>query len=152
MITQLVPFAMAAILLAAMAIEVRKGRIPNWLTLLPFVVFAVVLLTGGDVWALMPQIYLALAVFVAGLLLFAVAGIGAGAVKLMTGLALFVPVGEAFFTLIVFISALFASAVIIVQLRKFAGSEQSKWHVMANAVLPMSIPIGIAGLASLFWL
>ncbi|WP_234417088.1 prepilin peptidase [Loktanella sp. Alg231-35] len=150
MIAQYVPVAMAAILIAAMVLEVRTGRLPNWLTLTPFALFAVVLFSAGDIWALMPQVYLGVGVFVAGLLLFAIAGIGAGAVKLMSGVALFVPVSEAFYTLMVFMTAFFVSAFVIVQLRKYAGSEQSKWYVMAHAVLPMSIPIGIAGLVSLF--
>jgi prepilin peptidase CpaA len=150
MIAPYVSFAIAAILLAAILLETKTGKIPNWLTLLPFVVFIAVLALTEDRSALYGQMGLAAAVFGFGLLLFAFAGFGAGAVKLMTGLALFIPLSEGLWTLGVFIVALFASAFIIVQLRKFVGSEQSSWYLMAKPVLPMSVPIGIAGLASLF--
>ena len=152
MITQLAPLAMAAILIAAMGIEIRIGRIPNWLTLLPFVLFAAVFVMADDWSSLYWQIGFAAVVFVAGLLLFAFAGFGAGAVKLVTGLALFMPFDTVGYAVLVFIVALFVSTVFIIQLRKMIGSEQSTWHLRANAVLPMSVPIGIAGLAALFLL
>ncbi len=151
MITAYIPYLIAAILLVAMALELRTGRIPNWLTLLPFALFAVALIMADDWAVLLPQVYLAIAVFVAGLLLFAFAGFGAGAVKLMTGLVLFVPWGEAGYTLATFVAALFVCAFLIVQLRKAFGSETSGWHVWRKPVMPMSLPIGLAGLASLFW-
>ncbi len=152
MIAQYAPMVVAAILIAAMGLEIKLGRIPNWLTLLPFVVFIGVLAAADDWTPFYWQIGLAAGVFVVGLVLFAVAGFGAGAVKLMTGLALFVPIEKAFYALLVFIVALFVSSFVIIQLRKVIGSEQSTWHLMANAVLPMSLPIGIAGLTALFWL
>ena len=152
MIAQYVPYAVAAILVVAMMLEVKTGRIPNWLTALPFVLFIVVLVLAEDRWALMPQVYFSLGMFVAGLVLFAVAGFGAGAVKLMTGVVLFIPLSEAFSTLAVFIVALFVCAIIIVQLRKVVGSDDSAWHIWRKPVMPMSLPIGIAGVASLFWL
>lgn len=152
MIAQYLPHAMAAILIAAIVLEVRTGRIPNWLTSLPFVLFVVGLILAEGPSGFYWQMGLAACVFALGLLLFAFAGFGAGAVKLMTGTALFIPLDKALASLGVFIAALFISAVVIVQLRKAMGSAQSKWHVMAKPVLPMSIPIGIAGLTALFWL
>lgn len=152
MIAQYIPVAMSAILIVAIGFEVRTGRIPNWLTLLPFLLFFAVLIWTDRITEFYWQLGLAAAVFAFGLLMFAVAGFGAGAVKLMTGLALFVPLDTAFYTFLTFMAAFFVSAVVIVQLRKIIGSEQSKWHVMSKAVLPMSIPIGIAGLAAFFWL
>jgi Flp pilus assembly protein protease CpaA len=152
MIAQIVPWAMAAILILATGWQIRTGRIPNWLTLLPFVLFVGVVITAEDWTQFYGQAGLAVGVFAAGLLLFFFAGFGAGAVKLMTGLALFVPLSAALYTFLIFIVAMFISSFAIIQLRKSIGSEQSKWHLMANAVLPMSVPICIAGLAALFWL
>ena len=150
MIAQLVPYAMAAILLAAMLLEMRTGRIPNWLTLLPFVLFILLAASGADRSALAWQLGLAALVFVLGIGLFIVGGIGAGAVKLAAGLALFVPWAMGLKALGSFVGLLFLTTFLVVQIRKGFGSEQSKWYVMSHNVLPMSLPIGLTGLAVLF--
>jgi len=152
MLTVTALYAMAVLLIAAFLLEVRTGRIPNWLTLLPPALFIVVLLLADDRSALYWQIALAAGVFAAGLILFAIGGMGAGAVKLMAGAALFVPVGQAFYAFLVYLAAFFLTAVVIVQLRKFFGSEDSAWHVMAKPVIPLSLPIAVAGIAGMFLL
>ena len=152
MIVELIPMAMAAVLVLAMVLEIKTGRIPNWLTLLPFVLFAVLLVMAEDRTALYWQIGLAAGVFVFGIVMFAIGGSGAGAVKLMTGTALFVPLSNALYTAIVFFVIFFVSSFIFVQLRKAIGSEGSSWHLMANAVLPLSFSIGCAGLVGMFLL
>ncbi len=150
MIAQYATFAMAAILILAMALEIRTGRIPNWLTALPFVIFAAVMVFADDRAALLWQIGLSAGVFVFGLVMFSIGGMGAGAVKLMAGMALFLPLQNAFFTLLVFLAVFFVSTVVFIQFRKIFGSEDSAWHVMANAVLPLSFSVGIAGLIGMF--
>ncbi|MFN3663516.1 prepilin peptidase [Yoonia sp.] len=146
-----VPVVMSVILIAAMVIELRTGKIPNLLTLLPFVLFMLVLVTSPDPSAFGPQLIGAAVVLVIGLVLFAVAGFGAGAVKLLTGLALFVPLDRALVTFGIFVAAMFVGTFVILQIRKGFAVEGSDWVVLAKGVLPMSWPIGIAGL-SLFWL
>ncbi|MBE0414844.1 prepilin peptidase, partial [Yoonia sp.] len=103
MIVEYLPYAMAVVLLAAIFVELRTGKIPNWLTLLPFVMFVVVAATAHDRAALGWQMGLAAGVFVVGILGFVFAGFGAGAVKLMTGVALFVPLEKGIFALMVFV-------------------------------------------------
>lgn len=152
MIAQYVPYAMAAVLIAAMLVELRVGKIPNWLTLLPFVLFIVLAATGADRTALAWQLGLAALVFGVGIAMFIFAGFGAGAVKLMTGIALFVPWDKGWYALGVFVGALFVIAFVIINLRKMVGSEDSKWHILAKNVLPMSLPLGIMGLTVLFLL
>lgn len=150
MIAQLATYAMAAILVAAMVIECRSGRIPNWLTLIPPVLFVLVVVTAPEPTAMIWQFALGAAVFVFGLVLFFVAGFGAGAVKLMGGAALFIPLNNALYAFGILVAVLFASAFIIVQVRKAFGSDESDWHVLANAVLPMSLPIALATLGAMF--
>jgi len=152
MIVELIPMAMAAVLVLAMALEIKTGRIPNWLTLLPFVLFAVLLVVAEDRIALYWQMALAAGVFVFGLVTFAIGASGAGAVKLMAGTALFVPLSKAFNTSLVFLAVFFISSIIFVQLRKAIGSEDSSLHLWANAVLPLSFSIGCAGLVGMFLL
>lgn len=146
-----VPILMSLILIAAMGIEARSGKIPNLLTLLPFILFMLVLVTSPDPNAFGPQLIGAAVVLVIGLLLFAVAGFGAGAVKLLTGLALFVPQDQALAVFGIFVAAIFLISILTLQIRKYFGTANSDWVVLSKAVMPMSWPIGIAGL-SLFWL
>ena len=150
MIAQYVSYAMAAVLVAAVVIELRTGKIPNWLTLLPFVLFIILAASGADRTFLAWQLGLAAIVFLIGIALFMFAGFGAGAAKLMTGVALFVPWDRGWYALIVFVVALFASAFVIVNLRKLAGSESSSWNVLAKNVMPMSVPLATMGFAVLF--
>jgi len=150
MIAQYATFAMAAILISAMVLEIRTGRIPNWLTALPFVIFAVVLILADDRSTLYWQLALAAGVFVLGLVMFAIGGMGAGAVKLVAGTVLFVPFENAFYTLLVYLVVFFVSSLFFVKIRKFFGSEDSAWHLMANAVIPLSFSIGVAGMIGMF--
>ncbi|SFS12320.1 Flp pilus assembly protein, protease CpaA [Yoonia litorea] len=152
MAPELVNYAMAAVLIAAMLIELRTGRIPNWIAATPLLLFVVLAFITPDRTALYWQIGLAVAVFVGGLALFAVGGMGAGAVKLLGGTVLFVPLSKAFFTFLAFLAYFFICAFVVIQIRKLAGSEDSKWHVMAKQVIPLSLPIGLAGLTALFYL
>ena len=150
MIVDMIPLAMGAVLIAAMLLEIRTGRIPNWLTVLPFALFAVLLIVAEDRMPLYWQMGLAVAMFAFGLVLFAIGGSGAGAVKLLAGAALFVPLNKALVTGAVFLVVFFVSSFIFVQLRKAIGSEDSAWHLMANAVLPLSFSIGTAALLGMF--
>ena len=150
MIAQYATFAMAAILISAMVLEIRTGRIPNWLSVLPFVIFASVLVLADDRAGLYWQLALSAGVFVFGLIMFAIGGMGAGAVKLMAGTILFVPWENAFYTLLVYLVVFFVSSLVFVQVRKIFGSEDSAWHLMANAVIPLSFSIGVAGLIGMF--
>ena len=152
MIVDVIPLAMAAVLVVAMLLEIRTGRIPNWLTALPFVLFGSLLIVVEDRTPLYWQMGLAAGVFVFGLVMFAIGALGAGAVKLMAGTALFVPFATAFYAGIVFLVVFFTSSFVFVQLRKLIGSEDSSWHLMANAVLPLSFSIGTTGLVAMFLL
>lgn len=147
---EMIPYAVAAIIVAAMLLEIKTGRIPNWLTVLPFVFFGVLLVMAEDRAPLYWQMALAVGVFIFGIVMFAIGGSGAGAVKLMTGVALFVPLSNALGTAVLFFLVFFVSAFVFVQLRKAFGSEDSSWHVMAKQVLPLSFSIGVAGLAGMF--
>jgi prepilin peptidase CpaA len=145
------PIVMSLILVLAFVIEMRSGRIPNWLTLFPFVLFMLVLVTSPDPSVYGPQLIGAAVVMVVGLVLFAVAGFGAGAVKLLTGVALFVPHDKALLTFGIFVTAMFVGSFVILQIRKRFGNPDSRWIVLSKGVLPMSLPIGVAGLCA-FWL
>ena len=145
------PVLVSLILIAAMVIELRSGKIPNWLTLMPFMVFMLVLVSAPDPTVFGPRLIGAAVVLVLGLVLFAVAGFGAGAVKLLTGVALFVPADKALVTLGILVVAIFAGSFVVLQIRKGFGHPDSKWIVLSKGVLPMSWPIGIAGLTQ-FWL
>lgn len=149
MIAPYAPLGMAAILLLAVLIELRSGKIPNWLTLLPFVLFIITAATSPDPRAFGGQLVLGAVVFAAGLVLFLFAGFGAGAVKLMAGLALFIPLEQGYLALGIFVASLFVSTFAFIALRKIIISPDSKWHVVSKNVLPMSVPLAVTGVTIL---
>ncbi len=142
--------AMAVLIIVAMVIEARTGKIPNWLTLIPLVLFAIVAFNAPDLTPIWWQLGFAAAVFIFGLFLFSSGAFGAGAVKLMGGVALFMPLVNGFIIAPVFIVAMLACTFLVVQLRKAIGSEDSPWHVLSKPVVPMSVPIGITALGAFF--
>ncbi|SFR38017.1 Type IV leader peptidase family protein [Yoonia tamlensis] len=150
MIAQYIPYAMAAILMIAVAIDIRTARMPNWLTLLPVVLFIVQIVTAGDPSAYGWQLAQGAIVFVLGIGLFSVGGMGAGAVKLLAGTALLIPTANGWYALAGFLGVVFVLFPIIISLRKAFGSKDSKWAVMARQILPMSLPIAAAGLLGMF--
>ena len=138
MIAMLTTYAMAALLVAAIVIEMKSGRIPNWLTLIPPALFVVWAFFAPDWSTVLWQLGLAAVVFGLGVILFVFAGFGAGAVKLMGGATLFIPLSNAFGALIVFVLTLLFGGVLVIMIRKWFGSEDSAWNVMAKPVLRMS--------------
>ncbi|MEJ6401763.1 prepilin peptidase [Yoonia sp. 2307UL14-13] len=144
MLAQYAPFVMTAILVVAVFIELRTGKIPNWLTLAPFVLFIAVAATLPDRSVLLWQLGFAAAVFAGGLMLFAFAGFGAGAVKLMSGLALFIPLTKVIWAIGLFVGLLFVVAIVLAQFRRHP-KEDSDWHVLRTKSLPISLPLAIMG-------
>ena len=151
MIAQYIPYAMAAVLILALFIDVRTARMPNWLTLLPMLLFVVLVATSGNPAAFGWPLAQGAIVFVLGLGLFAAGGIGAGAVKLLAGTALFIPASNGWIAVAGFLCAVFVLFPIVISIRKAIGSEDSKWAVLARQILPMSLPIAIAGLLGMFY-
>jgi prepilin peptidase CpaA len=150
MIAQYIPFAMAAVLILALCIDIRTAKMPNWLTLLPVVLFIVQITTSGDPSAFSWQLAQGAIVFVLGIALFAVGGMGAGAVKLLAGTALLIPTSNGWIALAGFLGAVFVLFPIVIAIRKAIGSEDSNWAVLAKQILPMSLPIAAAGLLGMF--
>lgn len=150
MLAQIMPYLMTWVLAVAMLIEMRTGKIPNWLTLVPFALFIILAIALDDKSVLMWSLGLGVLVFIAGLLLFAFAGFGAGAVKLMSGLALFIPLDNIWAALGMFIFSLFVVGWICIQARRRETAKDSKWVVLNRNVLPMSIPLTITALSVFF--
>ena len=117
MIAMLTTYAMAAVLVAAIVIEMKSGRIPNWLTLIPPALFVVWVFVAPDWSTVLWQL-------------------GSNALG----------------ALIVFVVVLLFGGVLVIQMRRWFGSEDSTWNIMSKPVMPMSLPIGFAGLAAFFFL
>ncbi|WP_342075864.1 prepilin peptidase [Yoonia sp. SS1-5] len=143
MIAQYAPFAVLAILLTATVLELRTGKISNWIPLLLFALFIAIAATIPDRSALAGQLLVALAVFGIGLILFAVNFFGAGAVKLMSGAALFTPLDKGWITAGIFVVTLVIVTLGVVRARRKYGSDDSKWAVLAKETLPMSMTLSI---------
>ena len=150
MIAYYIPYAMAAVLIVAVIIDLRTAKTPNWLTLIPIVLFIAQIALSETPAAFGWQLGQGILVFVLGLVLFAAGGIGAGAVKLMAGTALLVPTHNALGSLGLFLAVVLLVFPLIMLLRKAVGSETSKWAILSRQILPMSLPIAVAGLYGMF--
>ena len=151
MLAHYAPYVMAVVLVVAFFMEIRVGRIPNWLSAIPYLMFVLVVVLADERSEFLWQVGLAAAVFVFGLIMFAIGGMGAGAVKLLTGTVLFIPLSSAFNAMMVYFVVFFSSLLVFVQIRKYFGSEDSKWHLMANNVLPLSFTIAVTGIMGMFY-
>ena len=152
MITQYIPFAVAALLIAATLADLRTGKIPNVLIYAFFALFAVMVAVSPDKTVFAWQLLFAVAAFGFGLLLYAMLGVGAGAVKLLAGAALFLPMGKAWAMFGLLLVSLFALGLVVTLVRAAIGHEDSKWTVLKKRVMPLSLPVTVTSLLGLFWL
>ena len=142
-------YAVAVVLIAASFYDMARGRIPNWLALILPVLFLIAVLgvtAEGWLW----QVLYAVAVFVLGFGLFLTGGFGAGAVKLMTGTALFLPPSDWLWHLGILFAGTILSLIVFGLARSFIGREDHGWTVLSKRVIPMAVPVAITGIAGLF--
>jgi len=152
MTLDMIHLAAAAILVAGTIIDLRTGKIPNWLGYGLLGLFMVVAVMAPDKTMILWQIAFAAGTFALALLIYAMFGFGAGAVKLLTGAALFLPMDRSFamFGLLVF--TMFALGLIVFLARMTIGSPESKWVVLRKNVMPLSLPVCTTSLLGMFWL
>lgn len=152
MIAILIPYAVAVTLIAATLIDLRTGKIPNWLSYIFIGLFGVLVLVSPDKVALAWQFGFALLAFGVGLLLYALLGFGAGAVKLLFGAALFLPMEHPIKIVGLLLLTLFLGGLIVNIVRVKFGSDDSRWKVLRERVMPMSLPVAATSLIGIFWL
>lgn len=139
----------AAGLILAAVWDAKTAKIPNWLVLSLVVVFAAK-------WALDPatvslwQIGFAGLIFAGGFGLFVAGAMGAGAIKLATATALFMPLDRLGMLGLAFVLAVILSMIVIGAVRGAIGSDDSAWACLRKRIIPMAVPIALTGLAGLF--
>lgn len=148
MTPQMISVAVAALLCVAVFWDCKWGKIPNWLALGMLVIYVanVVLVVPFDYW----QLVFAAAVFAVGFALFAIGAFGAGAVKLLSVTALFMPLDALGSLGLFLLVAVIASLLLFSLLRASFANEDSSWSVLRKRVIPMAFPIAVAGLCGLF--
>lgn len=143
-------FAIAPLLAAVAYFDLRYMRIPNAISAMALVVFAL--------WAaafppadLILRLVCAGVVFAAGFLAFSFRLFGGGDVKILAVLMLFVPVGSLTVFSYVFSAAMIAGILLIVGLRQLAVVRRSSWKALGGSTrFPMGISIALAGLCHPF--
>ena len=138
--------AIAPLLMYAGYSDLRSLRIPNWISLAMLVVFAALVpfLAGPEI---MMRGSVAGIVFVIGFVLFALNMLGAGDVKLLAALFLFVPSSHIQVFLIAFSPALLCGVALICAVRWRPHPRVAGWaSVTTPGVFPMGISIAAAGL------
>jgi prepilin peptidase CpaA len=144
----LAPLVLIAPLLALAAVsDLRRLRIPNVISLLMLAVFAGTLLVvpAPD---LAGRGIAAGVVFALGFLAFLRGLVGAGDVKLLSVLVLFIPTGGLILFANLFSVALLAGVALILTLRRLPLREGHGWASLAGPRrFPMGISIAAAGIA-----
>lgn len=152
MIAPYIPFVVAILLIAATLLDMRTGKIPNWIIYAFFALFAVQVALSPDKMVFAWQLGFAVGAFAFGLLLYAMLGVGAGAVKLLAGAALFLPTGHGWAMFALLLATLFSLGLAVTIVRAKFGSEDSKWAMLKKPVMPLSLPVTATSLLALFWL
>jgi prepilin peptidase CpaA len=152
MIAPYIPFVVALVLITATVIDLRTGRIPNALSYAFIGLFAVLVVVSPDKSPFIWQLLFAVVTFAVGIALYALLGFGAGAVKLLAGAALFMPVGRPMAILGILLAALFLMGLVVTLARKWFGHEDSKWKVLSARLMPLSLPVTVTSLLAMFWL
>ncbi len=141
--------AIAPLLIYAAYSDLRFLRIPNWVSLVMIAIFAFVVpsLSGAE---FLSRVLLAAGIFGVGFVLFAANVLGAGDVKLLSALALFVPSGQSALFFLVLSGAMLLGLATITLLRARPPARLANWQSVATAgVFPMGISITLSGLVFL---
>lgn len=152
MIAPYIPFIVAILLIAATLLDLRTGKIPNWIIYAFFALFMVQVAASPERSVFAWQLGFALGAFAIGLLLYAMLGVGAGAVKLLAAAALFLPMGYGWAMFGLLLVTLFSLGLVVTVVQVKFGREDSKWTVLKKRVMPLSLPVTATSLLGLFWL
>lgn len=129
--------------------DLRRLRIPNWISIVLVLAFLPIAATLP--W---PEIYSRLiivaVVFGIGLALFAMNTLGAGDVKLLAALLLFVQSQQAALFFLLLSATLLIGLTAVVLVRKMPVAQRSNFKALATpGVFPMGVSISSAGLICL---
>ena len=129
--------------------DLRRLRIPNWISIVLVLAFLPIAVTLP-----LPEIYSRLivvaVVFGIGLALFAMNTLGAGDVKLLAALLLFVPSQQAALFFLLLSATLLIGLAAVVVARQVPVAQRSSFKALATpGVFPMGISISSAGLICL---
>lgn len=131
-----------SVALCIVAYDLRQMRIPDILSVILVSLFVALCTIDApeDFWA---RLGLSATVFTLGFIAFARRMMGGGDVKIMTALALFVPVSALAETALVFSATLFLGTVLVLVARRIFPSSES-WAFLNTKRMPMGLPIGLA--------
>lgn len=145
-VTLIVAFLMVATILS----DLRFMRIPNYLSLIGIAAFFALLSWSLPFEETLWRVGTAAACLVIGFVLFVIRVMGAGDVKIMSVLMLFVPTDQLAPFMLMFSGAMVLGIVAVVSSRKFLESADASWAFLRNEKrLPMGLSIGLAGIAQL---
>lgn len=137
-----------AIALCIAAFDLRKMRIPDALSisLIGLFICLCVLDMPSDIFG---RLALSIAVFVLSFFAFARRMMGGGDVKIMTALALFVPIGALAEIALLFSATLIFGTVFVILARKFLPAKPN-WAFLNTKRMPMGLCIGLGAFLAPF--
>lgn len=137
---------LAAVLACVVWFDLRYMRIPNVLSLVLIIAFCLTFALGAVVPDIWWRLAIAAFVFAIGFVGFALRLFGGGDVKILTALALYVPIEHLSLTLFGFSVALFTGTLLILVVRRAWRGHRDGWAFLNSKKIPMGFSIGLAGL------
>lgn len=147
---ELLNYAVLFGLIIAAFLDAKNSKIPNWLIYAFFALFAVKAVWFPESVDLIWQIGAAVLVFVVGLGAFALGAFGAGAVKLLSVVVLFLPLENWLALCGILLAGAFVFTFFFMGIRSVFGSDESSWACMRKRIVPLSWPIGTMVALALF--
>ncbi|MGJ8546039.1 MAG: A24 family peptidase [Sulfitobacter sp.] len=145
-------YLVAGLLVAVIVFDLRQARIPNVLVALLLGVFGVCVAFFLPLEVLIWRGVAAAIVFAIGFAAFAIRSLGAGDVKLLSVLALFVPTADLAVTAVLLSGCAIVTLTMMRLVRLRARSAQSDWAVLRDHYrYPLGPAIALAGLLYLLW-
>ncbi|MDD9719730.1 prepilin peptidase [Sulfitobacter sp. PR48] len=142
-----VAWLVAPLLIAVILYDLRLMRIPNVLVGLFLIVALVSLPLTEPLSEILWRLLAALAVFGAGLALFAARLMGGGDVKLMAALTLLIPTAALPVFGLLFSVGIVLGVLGLMVMRRLADRNQTRWHSLReHGRFPLGLSIGMAGL------
>ena len=143
----IVILALCVILTATIYNDLRFMRIPDTLTIALLALFPIYAATLPSWGAVGLHVAIGLGVFALLFISFAMRLFGGGDVKILAGLALFVPLANWPHAMLAFAAAILVSMTLILGLRKLRKWPETSWRFLVARKFPLGVPIGLAGLA-----
>lgn len=142
------PLVLAAPLMFLVIInDLKRMRIPNWLSLATIAVFVLTVPLVQPMDETLARLAAAAIVFALGFAAFASGAVGGGDVKILSALMLLIPIEALPLFSLILSATLMGGAALVLGLRAVMRTPVEGWRFLETKKFPMGLSIGTAALA-----